>query len=70
MQTLLDMPSPTNIRVSLLAFMILLKTTFKSYLHLVGKSEGTYGDLLVPFTLAKFSSDISEREHFPRIKPT
>ena len=59
MQALLDIPSPTNILVSLHMFHDSIKNHTQK-LSSLGKSEGTYSDFLVPIILTKFSRDIRQ----------
>ena len=59
MQALLEVPNPTNTLISLRTF----HDTFESHSHglsSLGKSEQTYGDLLVPIILGKLPKDIKQ----------
>ena len=59
MQALLDMPSRTSILVSLHVFHDSIKNHTQK-LSSLGKSEGTYGNFLVPIILTKFLRDIRQ----------
>ena len=52
MQALLDMPGPTNAHTSLRMFHDSIENHAQG-LSSLGKSESTYGDLLVPIILAQ-----------------
>ena len=59
MQALLDMPSPTNVHTSLRMFHDSIENHTQGLFSL-GKSESTYGDLLVPIILVKLPRDIRQ----------
>ena len=65
MKALLEMPSPTNSLASLRIFNDSIESHIRG-LSLLGKSEQSYGDILVPVLLGKLSPDIRRnlaREH-------
>jgi len=65
MMALLEMPSPTNSLASLRIFYGSVEGHIRG-LSLLGKSEHSYGEMLVPILLGKLSSDIRRnlaREH-------
>ena len=59
MQALLEMPNPTNSVASLSIFHDSIENHTRE-LPSLGKSESTYGDLLVPIILAKLPQDIRQ----------
>ena len=65
MKALLEMPSPTNSLASLYIFYDSVESHIRG-LSSLGKSEHSYGDILVPILLGKLSPDIRRnlaREH-------
>ena len=65
MKALLEMPSPTNSLASLCIFYDSVESHIRG-LSLLGKSEHSHGDILVPVLLGKLSPDICRnlaREH-------
>ena len=66
MTALLEMPSPTNSLASLRIFYDSVESHIRG-LSFIGKSEHSYGDILVPILLGKLSPEIRRnlaREHF------
>ena len=65
MQALLEFPSPTDTLASLQIFYDSVESHIRG-LSSLGKSEQSYGDLLIPIIMGKLSTDIRKnlvREH-------